>query len=373
MSEVTPSQERVSCPNCGGERPLKFCPSCGQNNRDFQRALRPVVSDLLREALELDGRLVQSLKLLLFKPGQLSLEFSSNRRASFISPVRLYLFCSILFFFVLSMTTDVYQTIPDPAVTQSTESVGAQQDEIAEFIEFLNPEQRAKAEELAARTGSIAQGMLAGLARAYADTMAADPEPVGRVARFLFHRAVDGINAPRRFAVELMDNVPIAFFFLVPFCALLLKLLYIGSRRYYVEHLVYSLHLFSMSFLVYTALILLPDTDASPPVTVHVVPSIPSEIAAEPKGTDLSVDVDGPTTIEIGNADAQTTPDDDAGGWLVLVLFVFFFWYYYRSLRRFYGQGRWRTLFKFVVLNGLFLIVLAPALVVVMAVTVSLL
>ena len=367
MSEATqPTSplQTASCPNCGGERALKFCPSCGQNNRDFRRALPPVVGDLLREAFELDGRLVQSLKLLLFKPGQLSVEFASNRRASYVSPIRLYLFCSILFFFVLSMTTDVYQAIPDPAETESAEPSDANQDQIAAFLEFLNPEQREKARAQAERGNSVAQDMVAGLAAGYSD-MVAESGPPGRVARFLFHRAVDGISDPRRFAVELMDNVPIAFFFLVPFCALLLKILYIGSRRYYVEHLVYSLHLFSMSFLIYTALMVLPESAAATDT-----PSVQVEIAEA--GASVDVDALVADAIDQSQVDADDG-DDGIAGWAAIALFVFFFWYYYRSLRRFYGQGRWRTLFKFAVLNGLFLIMLTPALVVVMAVTVSLL
>jgi hypothetical protein len=72
------------------------------------------VADLLRETFEIDGRLMNSLKLLFFRPGDLSLEFSANRRARYTSPVRLYLFTSILFFFVLALVTDV------PLVTNMT-------------------------------------------------------------------------------------------------------------------------------------------------------------------------------------------------------------------------------------------------------------
>ena len=65
-----------------------------------------MVWQLIQEAFELDGRIARSLKLLFAKPGQLSVEFSNNRRADFISPIRLYLFTSILFFAVMSLTSD---------------------------------------------------------------------------------------------------------------------------------------------------------------------------------------------------------------------------------------------------------------------------
>ena len=72
-----------------------------------------MVSELLREAFELDSRLIRTLKLLLFRPGALAVEFSNNRRASYVSPIRLYLFVSILFFFFLSIGAE-FDTDVDP-------------------------------------------------------------------------------------------------------------------------------------------------------------------------------------------------------------------------------------------------------------------
>jgi hypothetical protein len=90
--------EATHCPNCETQRAGNYCDNCGQNGRDYRKSLPPMVGQLISEAFELDGRVVRSLKSLFFKPGQLSAEFSANRRADYISPLRLYLFSSILFF-----------------------------------------------------------------------------------------------------------------------------------------------------------------------------------------------------------------------------------------------------------------------------------
>ena len=68
------------------------------------RGLWSVVYEFFREMFELDSRLFRTLKSLLFRPGHLSSEFSRNRRAAYMSPVRLYLFTSFLFFLVLSIS-----------------------------------------------------------------------------------------------------------------------------------------------------------------------------------------------------------------------------------------------------------------------------
>jgi hypothetical protein len=86
------------CGNC--EVPLggDFCHACGQ------RALGPDVSlhDFFHEAFEefahVDGKIVQTLRILLTKPGLLTKEFLDGRRVRYISPLRVYLTCSVLFF-----------------------------------------------------------------------------------------------------------------------------------------------------------------------------------------------------------------------------------------------------------------------------------
>ena len=88
----------LTCANCATERQGAYCYACGQNNRDYRRALPPMVGELVAEAFELDGRIIRSVKYLLLRPGFLSAEFSANRRASYISPIRLYCSPALLSF-----------------------------------------------------------------------------------------------------------------------------------------------------------------------------------------------------------------------------------------------------------------------------------
>ena len=46
------------CPNCGAERSGRYCHACGQSDRDFRRALPPMVWQLVQEAFEVDGKRV---------------------------------------------------------------------------------------------------------------------------------------------------------------------------------------------------------------------------------------------------------------------------------------------------------------------------
>jgi hypothetical protein len=91
------------CTNC--DRPLRpgdrFCPGCGQKNQDLTIPFRRLVSEMLEGFLHLDGKSFQTIKALVLKPGFLTSEYIGGRRVRFVTPVRLYVFVSFVFFFCL--------------------------------------------------------------------------------------------------------------------------------------------------------------------------------------------------------------------------------------------------------------------------------
>jgi hypothetical protein len=110
-------------------------------------------------------------------------------------------------------------------------------------------------------------------------------------------------------------------FFLLPAYAVLLKLLYIRSRKYFVEHLVFALHLHSMLFILFTAVVLVPEQ-----------------------------------------------PQWD---WLGNMLGVLFLTYYYVALKSFYQQRSVKTFIKFSLLLATHALLVAPAMLLVAAFTVG--
>jgi hypothetical protein len=87
-----------TCPNCGTENPGEFCTQCGQKRlHDGDLSLKHAWHHLVHEALHLDGKIFSTLKLLLMRPGQLTLDFVEGRRVRHVHPLGLYLFLSALF------------------------------------------------------------------------------------------------------------------------------------------------------------------------------------------------------------------------------------------------------------------------------------
>src|SRR5204863_410628 len=76
----------------------RFCHACGQKAAASDVSLHELLHEGLEEFAHVDGKAARTLKLLVTKPGALTKEFLEGRRARYISPLRLYLTCSLLFF-----------------------------------------------------------------------------------------------------------------------------------------------------------------------------------------------------------------------------------------------------------------------------------
>jgi hypothetical protein len=88
----------VECSNCGTPRVGSFCSSCGQKALPLRPTVHYFAHELTHELLHVDGKIFRSLRLLLTRPGFLTREIFAGRRASYISPIRLYLIASVVAF-----------------------------------------------------------------------------------------------------------------------------------------------------------------------------------------------------------------------------------------------------------------------------------
>ena len=88
------------CANCGRELDGPYCGACGQKATLLNPTFHDLLHDLIHELLHVDGKIFQSVRLLLTRPGFLTQEYFEGRRARYVSPIRLYLIFSVLFFLV---------------------------------------------------------------------------------------------------------------------------------------------------------------------------------------------------------------------------------------------------------------------------------
>lgn len=208
-------REPEPCLNCGTAVTLEYCPRCGQRRGDYRRSVFGFLRELVAETLEVDGRVGRTLRLLLFRPGALTREYAAGRRQRYISPLRLYLFISLALFATVSVVTrfEIRAERSDAAQSGSAEPDNMQFSFDRTGLEgtFLDPLVRTRLEKLEAMPPS---------------------------------------EAAEEMVVAFFESLPVVMFLLLPLFGFLVMLTMLGRGRFYVEHLVFAVHLHCFWFVV---------------------------------------------------------------------------------------------------------------------------
>lgn len=269
------------CPNCGALRPGNFCGECGQSRRDYTNSLPMVLNDAVREVFEFDGRLVRSIRTIFRHPGALAVAFAENRRASFVNPFRLFVFTTILWFFIFGATIPTPGERPqrpaefereirqvDLLDTERQKSLVSEvQENLAHLRSLLDGDRIRKYE-------SLSRGP-EGLPRSYpvrliADALHDNPGLWVWLKRVIANVTVDVVYSPAEMNGKLLDNLPIMMFVLLPWYALLLMLFYRKRGKRFIHHLVFAIHVHSFSFVVLSVMLLIPGSEGQRPEELTV-------------------------------------------------------------------------------------------------------
>lgn len=224
-TEIITSEAQLSvavhCPNCEAPLAGHYCAHCGQANHPLDPRLHDLAHELMHEFLHLDGKILSTLKSLIFYPGRLSAELLAGKRARSIGPVRLYLTMSVLFFLLLAHDSKSSQIKTD-------ENVAPQ---ISLQLDDADADQTVKN---ANRAATAPQARHAFWKQKIEE----------RVRKIYAH--------PDEFGHELQVNCSHAMFVLVPLFALLLQLAYRNRSHHYPAYIYFSLHYHAFVFLLFS-------------------------------------------------------------------------------------------------------------------------
>ena len=369
-----PREPLTHCENCGAELQGHWCAKCGQPAIDYRRSFRHVIADLLNEFLNWDSKFFATIALLLVRPWQLTNQFLAGHRVRYVNPLRLYLLASILFFFAatygiksahlqpidLSPSTRAeirselqHENVPPEVRDKIEQALGGKpispekraaleqqlkdeklpkpaRDAIQQRLEYGDPaplDARTKLEDtLKGLPPDVRTKVEESLKKAQdkAVIFEADKEDKPNdMPKWLEKRAREkfgehGTNI-QFFLVTLMSNLPYMMLACIPLFACVLKLLYVRRRIFYIDHLVYALHIHSFAYVGIILIVL--------------------------------------ATLGLNRA----APGATAGS-IIALLWIAFVVLIFLSIRRVYRQGWFISIFKFLFGGLVYLIVLAAAL-----------
>jgi hypothetical protein len=266
----------AQCLNCGTGLKGPFCYYCGQPDRNFMRFFPALLRDLMEDLLDLDSRFMRTLKPLLFKPGRLTSDFMNGRRFRYAQPMRLYIFSSIVFFLLAALLSSNFISVNDTEggssiVQITTENSDDQLETLGEVLDKLplDEQKQAEIEKIIAESEDEAV-IIDTNEFSFNDKpwdRETNPVDIGWLPDWLNERINDEIeNSPQKAKLidenpnlivdKVFDILPATMFVLLPVVALIFKFWYLFAKRYYIEHLIFSLHNHSFIFVSLVVILL---------------------------------------------------------------------------------------------------------------------
>ncbi len=89
------------CLNCGTELQGHFCHVCGQENLKIKEPFWHFVGHSISHYFHFDEKFFNTLVPLLTKPGELTLTYLAGKRTKYLQPISMYIFVSIIYFLVV--------------------------------------------------------------------------------------------------------------------------------------------------------------------------------------------------------------------------------------------------------------------------------
>ena len=346
----------IHCENCGALLTGRWCSQCGQAAIDYRRSFRHVIVDVLDSFLNWDSKFFATIGWLIARPWHLTNQFLAGRRVPYVHPLRLYLLVSILFFFVINYWAKSIHADPSKLSADDRADIAAELNDpdippavkarIRGALEAKGRTQPEAQTSPSPQTAVTPQPSVIGSPAPSAPSVTSpspsgdfrplvqfDKPPSDKFEKWLEQRAKEKMgehgSKMALFITTLFSNLPYMMLCCIPLFALVLKVLYVRKRVFYIDHLVYALHIHSFAYLAIMLIVL---------ITLGLNRSIPGAFA----------------------------------GWIIAALWITFAAQIFLSIRRVYRQGWFFTVFKFFLGGFAYLIVLTLALATTFFITIAL-
>ncbi|MGW9685523.1 DUF3667 domain-containing protein [Flagellimonas sp. 2504JD1-5] len=361
----------TECLNCGHPLDIsdKYCPNCSQANSTKKLILKDFWDEFFSSLINYDSKLLKTLYALLLKPGTITKDYINGKRVSYTNPFRFLLSLAFLYLLMFSynnnfssldkaaekyskntttspisfdlnsgtLTADSVQIkqqvtkglqkmdsmglsdVPATKQIQYLDSFGVfngeyvQNEANKDSIMLADPKTYFESIRNDSGIGGYASKMeffsnmirhdsLSSFAEAKTK-YGVDTALSNRMTYNASNSLLRVIKEPGTFINVTLSKLPFVIFFFLPLFAVFIWMVYIRKKYTYTDHLIFSFHNQSLLFILLI----------------------------------LSLIID--------------TIFNTASAGIFLLIFGF---YLYKAMRRFYGQGRIKTIIKYLFLNTMF-------------------
>lgn len=337
----------TQCTNCGHPLDIsdRYCPNCSQANSTKKLSLKDFFDEFFASLISYDSKLPKTLSALLIRPGKITKDYIDGRRVSYTNPFRFLLSLAIVYFLMINFTGNFQQfnqfgadgdgdwIKEDSPLNLSTDFKNMEAQEKKELESTLDS---LKIWEIIANSDSVllvdpekhfkkmsSEGFINrffGMREFFNAVFKED-----KIYRFeeiikkydlqdsRMNRAAFGAatsfnrfkKEPGSFISSMISKLPFAVFFFLPAFAIFIWLAYVRKKYTYTDHLIFGFHITSLLFILL--------------IVSFLVDSIFATLSM----------------------------------WFFILVFGI---YLFLAMRKFYEQGIFKTLVKYLFLNFVFFI-----------------
>ncbi len=338
----------TACLNC--RHPLnlsdKYCPNCSQANSTKKLTIKDFFDEFFSNIVSYDSKLLKTLSALLIRPGKITRDYVDGKRMSYTNPFRFLLSLAIIYFLIQNFSGNFSEWDKYGVDKQGSQvdfqgpfglKLDVEDEDKEEAIQVLDSLQISEQLDRVViyrdslimvdpHTHFASLKNLDFSNRFYTkaeffntlirkDTVYTLKDAMGKYQipesfenKMSFGAASGFVRASRQpgsFISSLISKLPFAVFFFLPIFTLFIWLVYIRKKYNYTDHLIFSFHNTSLLFILLI----------------------------------ISYLIDSVFNV--------------SSNWIFITLFSI---YLLQSMRKFYQQGAFKTIVKYLFLNAIFFI-----------------
>jgi len=269
---------KISCNNCKTKfkATFKFCPNCGQKSNE-ELTLAILFKNTIANYFSVDARFFKSFIPLMTKPGYLAQRFLEGQRLQFLHPAQMYLFTSIILFFLFSFIVKQQSEEFDIAIRETinaSERIKSIKKDSLQLSpqDLLNStkikvadsivKENSKKEKEVNTTYAFNVSVIDSLIKKNVDDASIYKEmgltkEDGYFTKRLYSQVLKFLKTRNGGTIlsTFYGYIPVAMLFILPVFAFVLKLFFYKNRPY-VNHLVFSFYFFSFLYVTFSSMML---------------------------------------------------------------------------------------------------------------------
>lgn len=269
------------CLNCDYPIIGNYCGECGQKAHLHKDSFWHMFMHFVGDYFHYDNKFWLTVKTMATQPGLLTKDFISGKRARYLNPVQQYIFISTIFFILFfSLNQGDYSIEHQKRKKEKMEQKKRIEDSLIKIsqkqnetdIVTVNNTVRTDDEDTVdfsfsspsrSRSKRILPFDTYEQYKHYQDSVPKHLKD-GKISYYIHKKFYINKELSHedefysdRLVEKIVHNTPKVFFILLPFFALLLLIVYARHKFYYIDHIIFSLHFHSFTFLYFIIVMLL--------------------------------------------------------------------------------------------------------------------